>query len=79
MAKTFLFPAVNNILSNMVNAGILQLFMVAMVIAERCTRAVPIQEYPAKKVHVLRRVPATCSNWDKAWAWLTKVDCGTKY
>ncbi|BFZ19341.1 hypothetical protein BsWGS_22379 [Bradybaena similaris] len=63
----------------MVNAGVLQLFMVAMVIAERCTRAVPIQEYPAKKVHVLRRVPATCSNWDKAWAWLTKVDCGTKY
>lgn len=33
----------------------------------------------SRKVHVLRRVPATCSNWEKAWSWITKKDCGTKY
>ncbi|XP_041377077.1 uncharacterized protein LOC121389489 isoform X2 [Gigantopelta aegis] len=44
-----------------------------------CTKAVPVVQSPAKRIHVLRRVPAACSNWDKSWAWLTKVDCGTKY
>ncbi|XP_046360431.1 uncharacterized protein LOC124137985 isoform X1 [Haliotis rufescens] len=43
-----------------------------------CSKAVAVQR-ESKKVHVLRRLPAACSNWDKSWAWLTKVDCGTKY
>ncbi|XP_050399191.1 uncharacterized protein LOC126816564 isoform X2 [Patella vulgata] len=56
----------------------LQLIFVITSAAERCTKAVPVQT-PAKRVHVLKRVPAACSNWDKSWTWLTKVDCGTKY
>lgn len=43
-----------------------------------CQKRVPIPS-PSKKVHVLRRVPASCSNWEKAWSWITHKDCGTKY
>ncbi|CAL1540242.1 unnamed protein product [Lymnaea stagnalis] len=66
-------------LFNMVQTWVLQLILVVTALAERCTKAVPVKTYPENKVTVLRRVPATCSNWDKAWAWLTKTDCGTKY
>ncbi|KAL8590027.1 hypothetical protein ACOMHN_007052 [Nucella lapillus] len=47
--------------------------------AEMCTKSVPVQRIARKKVSVLRRVPASCSNWEKAWSWVTKQDCGTKY
>lgn len=47
--------------------------------ADMCTKAVVVRSEPSKKVHVLRRVPASCSNWEKAWSWITKKDCGTKY
>ncbi|XP_055891379.1 uncharacterized protein LOC106051972 [Biomphalaria glabrata] len=76
IAKT---PSSNTPSPNMVQTWVLQLILVVTALAERCTKAVPVQTIPTKKVTVLRRVPATCSNWDKAWAWLTKVDCGTKY
>nr|KAG5713016.1 hypothetical protein BaRGS_021810 [Batillaria attramentaria] len=46
--------------------------------AKMCQKRVPVQS-PSKKVHVLRRVPASCSNWEKAWSWITSKDCGTKY
>lgn len=31
------------------------------------------------KVPQTRRIPAKCSNWDRAWTWVTHADCGTKY
>ncbi|KAK7114277.1 hypothetical protein V1264_000361 [Littorina saxatilis] len=60
---------------------ILIMYTLASVVlgAEMCTKSVPVQREPSKKVHVLRRVPASCSNWEKAWSWITKKDCGTKY
>ncbi|ESO94999.1 hypothetical protein LOTGIDRAFT_160754 [Lottia gigantea] len=53
-------------------------YLLSLVTGEMCSKAVPVPR-PAKRVHVLKRIPAACSNWDKSWTWLTKVDCGTKY
>ncbi|XP_025115352.1 uncharacterized protein LOC112576814 [Pomacea canaliculata] len=64
-----------------VQCVVLLLMLVDMATAaQMCTKSVPVQrDKESRKVHVLRRVPATCSNWEKAWSWITKKDCGTKY
>ncbi|XP_062621013.1 uncharacterized protein LOC134282629 isoform X2 [Saccostrea cucullata] len=41
-----------------------------------CTKRV---EGVTTKVPQTRRIPAKCSNWDRAWTWVTHSDCGTKY
>lgn len=41
-----------------------------------CTKRV---EGVTTKVPQTRRIPAKCSNWDRAWTWVTHDDCGTKY
>lgn len=41
-----------------------------------CTKRV---EGVTTKVPQTRRIPAKCSNWDRAWTWVTRDDCGTKY
>lgn len=46
--------------------------------ATKC-KPVSIQNEPAKKVQMLRRIPAQCSGWDEAWSWLSSKDCRTKY
>jgi hypothetical protein len=33
----------------------------------------------SKKVTMVRRIPDKCSNWDKAWVWITGMECKTKY
>lgn len=56
-------------------------YLIQFIHAQSCTQKVLIEEGNggSKKVELVRRVPAKCSNWDKAWVWITGMDCGTKY
>ncbi|KAK3607392.1 hypothetical protein CHS0354_022554 [Potamilus streckersoni] len=49
--------------------------------ARLCTRQVRVetQQHEVKRIQMIRRIPAKCSSWDRSWAWLTNIDCGTKY
>ncbi|XP_071174474.1 uncharacterized protein [Mytilus edulis] len=55
--------------------------IVHVIYAQSCTQKVLVEEGTGrhKKVTMVRKIPAKCSNWDKAWVWITGMDCGTKY
>ncbi|XP_063440240.1 uncharacterized protein LOC134721289 [Mytilus trossulus] len=55
--------------------------IVHVIHAQSCTQKVLVEEGTGrhKKVTMVRKIPAKCSNWDKAWVWITGMDCGTKY
>ncbi|OWF54566.1 uncharacterized protein LOC110443822 [Mizuhopecten yessoensis] len=59
--------------------GILS-FLASLTEAQLCTRSARVEAGKnVQRVPMIRRIPAQCSNWDRSWVWLTKIDCGTKY
>ncbi|XP_060080288.1 uncharacterized protein LOC132559686 [Ylistrum balloti] len=55
-------------------------FLACLTEAQLCTRSARVEAGKnVQRVPMIRRIPAQCSNWDRSWVWLTKIDCGTKY
>ncbi|XP_033754617.1 uncharacterized protein LOC117337642 [Pecten maximus] len=55
-------------------------FLASLTEAQLCTRSARVEAGKnVQRVPMIRRIPAQCSNWDRSWVWLTKIDCGTKY
>ncbi|XP_069112034.1 uncharacterized protein [Argopecten irradians] len=62
-----------------VQFGILPI-LISLTEAQLCTRSARVEAGKnVQRVPMIRRIPAQCSNWDRSWVWLTKIDCGTKY